>query len=71
MARQILIIPDKSKCSISAPEMAGAIARGWSAACQNDKLALLPMSDGGDGFGPMKVASLGLAERVADVVDAA
>jgi len=71
MARRILIVPDKFKGSLSAQEAAGAIARGWAAACPGDTLALLPMSDGGDGFGPVMASALGLEERVFEGIDAA
>ena len=71
MTRQILIVPDKFKGSLSALEAAVAIARGWAAACPDDTLALLPMSDGGDGFGPVMAGALGLEEQLVEVVDAA
>ena len=71
MARRILIVPDKFKGSLPALEAAGAIARGWSAACPGDTLTLLPMSDGGDGFGLVMASALGLEERAAKTVDAA
>jgi glycerate kinase len=60
MTRRVLIVPDKFKGSLSAHEAAGAIARGWAAACPEDTLVLLPMSDGGDGFGLVMAGSLGL-----------
>ncbi|MFT6562816.1 MAG: glycerate kinase [Limisphaerales bacterium] len=71
MTRRILIVPDKFKGSLSALEAAEAIARGWEAACPDDTLTLLPMSDGGDGFGPVMAGALGLEEQLVDVVNAA
>ncbi len=71
MTRRILIVPDKFKGSLSALEAAEAIARGWAAACPDDTLTLLPMSDGGDGFGPVMAGALGLEEQLVDVVNAA
>ena len=71
MSRRIVIIPDKFKGSLSAGEAAEAIARGWAAACPNDKLVLLPMSDGGDGFGSVMAKALGLKERLIEGIDAA
>ena len=71
MKRRILIVPDKLKGSLSALEAAEAIARGWAAACPEDTLTLLPMSDGGDGFGPVMAGALGLEEQLVDVVNAA
>ncbi|HJN82744.1 MAG TPA: glycerate kinase, partial [Verrucomicrobiota bacterium] len=69
--RQVLIVPDKFKGSLPAREAAGAIARGWAAACPADTLSLLPMSDGGDGFGSVMAEALGLEERLFDGMDAA
>ena len=43
MPRRILIVPDKFKGSLTALEAAGAIARGWAAACPGDSLVLMPM----------------------------
>jgi glycerate kinase len=51
MSLRILIVPDKFKGSLTAPQAADAIARGWLKARPTDDLDLLPMSDGGDGFG--------------------
>lgn len=48
---RILIAPDKFKGTLTAQEAATAIARGWAKARPTDKLTLLPISDGGDGFG--------------------
>jgi glycerate kinase len=71
MTRRILIVPDKFKGSLSALEAAEAIARGWAAACPDDTLVLLPMSDGGDGFGPVMAGTLGLEEQFVEIVNAA
>ncbi len=49
----VLIAPDKFKGTLTAPEAARAIARGWRAVRPEDKLTQLPISDGGDGFGPL------------------
>jgi glycerate kinase len=48
---KVLIVPDKFKGTLRANEAADAIAAGWRQARANDELELLPMSDGGDGFG--------------------
>ncbi|MEC9081498.1 MAG: glycerate kinase [Verrucomicrobiota bacterium] len=71
MPRRILIVPDKFKYSLSAREAAQAILRGWTAACPSDTLMWLPMSDGGDGFGPVMSTALGLEEQILDGIDAA
>jgi glycerate kinase len=71
MPLRVLIIPDKFKGTLTALAAAEAIARGWRRARTGDLLSLLPMSDGGDGFG--EVASALLKARVQHVktVDAA
>src|SRR5436190_6229433 len=48
---RVLIIPDKLKGTLTAEGAARAIARGWRKSRPQDDLDLLPMSDGGDGFG--------------------
>jgi len=69
--RQVLIIPDKFKGSLQAREAAEAIAYGWAAACPGDTLSLLPMSDGGDGFGPVMASALNLEKQVFEGINAA
>ena len=49
----VLIAPDKFKGTLTALEAAKAIARGWSDVRPEDELTQLPISDGGDGFGPL------------------
>ena len=51
MRMRVLIIPDKFKGTLTAAAAAKAIARGWRKGRPQDLLDLLPMSDGGDGFG--------------------
>ncbi len=51
MPLNVLIVPDKFKGTLTAAAAAQAIARGWRRARPKDQLELLPMSDGGDGFG--------------------
>jgi glycerate kinase len=48
---RVLIAPDKFKGTLTAREAALAIARGWLRARPQDQVRLLPISDGGDGFG--------------------
>jgi glycerate kinase len=48
---KVLIVPDKFKGTLTAHQAAEAIAQGWKTARPSDHLELLPMSDGGDGFG--------------------
>lgn len=65
MPLKVLIAPDKFKGTLSAAEAAAAIARGWHQVRPGDELDLLPISDGGDGFG--KVISDLLRARAAAV----
>ena len=71
MAWRILIVPDKFKGSLTARQAAGAIARGWRKARPKDSLDLLPMSDGGDGFGEVWSGLLGASRRSVRTLDAA
>ena len=67
----VLVVPDKFKGTISAPRAARAIASGWSRARPRDSLQLVPMSDGGDGFGPVIALQSGGSRRRLGAVDAA
>src|ERR1051325_10748572 len=71
MPLNILIIPDKFKGTITAALASQAIARGWLKARPRDRLSLLPMSDGGDGFGEAMSQLLGAKQRTVKSLDAA
>ena len=71
MPLRVLIIPDKFKGTLTAPAAAEAIARGWRSARPQDALDLLPMSDGGDGFGEVTSALLRAKAQRVKTVDAA
>lgn len=71
MSRCVLIVPDKFKGTLSARAAAEAIAWGWSAVHPGDQLELLPMSDGGDGFGVLLTELLRAETRSVTTVDAA
>src|SRR5437870_3136326 len=71
MALKILIIPDKFKGTLTAHAAAAAIAGGWSESRPHDALELLPMSDGGDGFGAVLSRLLTVTEQTVLTVDAA
>ena len=71
MALRVLIVPDKFKGTLTAPEAAAAIARGWSEARPQDQLELVPMSDGGEGFGELLGTRLGAERRICETTDAA
>lgn len=47
---KVLVAPDKFKGSISAPEAAAAIARGWRRVSPEVDFDLAPIADGGEGF---------------------
>jgi glycerate 2-kinase len=68
---KVLVVPDKFKGTLTAHEAAGAIARGWATMRPDDELDLLPMSDGGDGFGEIMSSLLGALPQVTATVDAA
>ncbi len=71
MSLQVLIVPDKFKGTLTAQQAAEAIARGWRRARPNDDLRLLPMSDGGDGFGEVLSQLTGARPQMTKTVDAA
>lgn len=71
MSLRILIIPDKFKGTLTAHQAADAIAAGWRRARPTDRIEQLPMSDGGDGFGPILAGLLGASVQRTQAVDAA
>src|SRR5271168_5195641 len=71
MALRVLIIPDKFKGTLTAHAAASAIAAGWCKARPRDHLDILPMSDGGDGFGAVLGELLGAQQEFTQTVDAA
>lgn len=68
---RILIVPDKFKGTLTAQAAAEAIAHGWIRARPCDSIELLPMSDGGDGFGEVMAKLLGAKPQSTMTVDAA
>jgi glycerate 2-kinase len=68
---RVLIAPDKFKGTLSAADAATAIARGWQTARKDDQLEILPMSDGGDGFGEVLAKLLKAQPRSVTSLDAA
>ncbi len=71
MSRCVLICPDKFKGTLTAPQAAEAIAAGWRRAWPEDTCDLLPISDGGDGFGELLGRHWGAEEHQVETVDAA
>jgi len=68
---KVLVVPDKFKGTLTAAEAAQAITRGWRKARPADDLQLLPMSDGGDGFGEVMSTLLEAKPQHVSAVDAA
>ena len=71
MSLRILIIPDKFKGTLTAQAAAKAIASGWKKSQPNDTLELLPMCDGGDGFGEIISSLISAKPRKIQTIDAA
>lgn len=71
MRYRVLICPDKFKGTLTALQAARAIARGWRRVRPQDTLDLLPISDGGDGFGEVCRHLLRTQTRYATTTDAA
>src|SRR5262249_47646936 len=71
MPLNLLIVTDKFKGTLTAQAAADLIARGWREARPQDRLELLPMSDGGDGFGEVLARLLKLEEHMLATVNAA
>lgn len=71
MPLNVLIVPDKFKGTLTAQAAAKAIAQGWRKGRPHDALELLPMSDGGDGFGEVISGLVGAKPQTIDTLDAA
>lgn len=68
---KILVVPDKFKGTLTAAEAAKSIAKGWRSVRPKDRLELLPMSDGGDGFGEVLSTTLGARKQRLQTIDSA
>src|SRR5215471_1766364 len=68
---KVLIVPDKFKGTLAAGPVAEAIGRGWHRARPSDTLDLLPMSDGGDGFGEVLGKLINATPKKLQTVNAA
>ena len=71
MRLRVLIVPDKFKGTLTAQAAGEAVGRGWSRQRPEDELELLPMSDGGDGFGEVLSGLLGARPQKVRTCDAA
>ncbi|MGC8742898.1 MAG: glycerate kinase [Verrucomicrobiia bacterium] len=67
---RILIVPDKFKGTLTALSAAEAIKKGWKKARRQDFCEVLPMSDGGDGFGEVVSRLLNCRTVIINSVDA-
>jgi glycerate kinase len=70
-ALKVLIIPDKFKGTLTARQAGETIAEGWRAIREDDELEILPMSDGGDGFGEIIGGMMGAEAIEVQTIDAA
>jgi len=71
MPLNVLVIPDKFKGTLTARAAATAIAHGWRRARPADTAFVLPMTDGGDGFGEVMSGLLGAKPVKTLAIDAA
>lgn len=60
---RVLVIPDKFKGTLPAGAAARALAAGWRRVRPGDDLEILPLTDGGDGFGEVMGQLLGAKRR--------
>jgi glycerate kinase len=70
MPLKVLVVPDKFKGTLTAQAASELIAQGWRDIRPDDTLELLPMSDGGDGFGEVISQLLPSEVKTISTVDA-
>lgn len=66
---KVCICPDKFKGSLTATEAATHIANAWAEIRPQDQLTIIPVTDGGDGFGALLGESLGMRLQVTPTCD--
>lgn len=71
MPLRVLVAPDKFKGTLTAAEAAAAIAKGWRGARPADRVEVLPITDGGDGFGEIVSGLIGARPQTTRTLDAA
>ncbi|GAB4103987.1 glycerate kinase [Micromonospora taraxaci] len=59
LGMRVLLCPDKFAGTLSAPEVAAAVADGWRSVAQGDELLIRPLADGGPGFVEVLAEALG------------
>lgn len=71
MSLRVLVVPDKFKGTLTSAEAGRSIAEAWQRARPGDAVSVMPMSDGGDGFGEVLGNLVGAEKIVCETVDAA
>jgi glycerate 2-kinase len=66
---RVLICPDKFAGTLTASEVAAAVAEGWRESAPGDELIERPLSDGGPGFVEVLATALGGRRLGTDTVD--
>jgi len=69
--KRVLIAPDKFKGTLSGLQAARCIRKGWQQARRQDETKILPICDGGDGFGESLARLEGARKMTCPTVDAA
>lgn len=59
LGMRVLLCPDKFAGTLSAPEVAAAVADGWRTVTDRDELLIRPLADGGPGFVEVLAGALG------------
>lgn len=59
LGMRVLLCPDKFAGTLSAPEVADAVAAGWRSVADGDDLLIRPLADGGPGFVEVLAEALG------------
>ncbi|MET8094209.1 glycerate kinase, partial [Micromonospora sp. NPDC005220] len=66
---RVLLCPDKFAGTLSAPEVAAAVAAGWRTVTEGDDLLIRPLADGGPGFVEVLAEALGGRRLPVSTVD--
>ncbi|MET8044739.1 glycerate kinase [Micromonospora sp. NPDC005215] len=66
---RVLLCPDKFAGTLSAPEVAAAVADGWRTVTDGDELLIRPLADGGPGFVEVLAEALGGQRLPVSTVD--
>ncbi|MET7374419.1 glycerate kinase family protein [Micromonospora arida] len=66
---RVLLCPDKFAGTLSAPEVAAAVAAGWRTVTDGDDLLIRPLADGGPGFVEVLAEALGGRRVAVSTVD--